>query len=453
MNRLQLFRATPRVLRLSFLIRLQPARPQRPRSRPSQRFFPGLVTVGLLSVVLAACAGGGGLDGTGADSAFDRVPALSVTEVNRFGNADGDGALGEVLGLTVNSDGLIHVIERGSRTVRAFGPDGILRFELGASGGPEAFSRPEEIGRDEERVWVFDRVRYQLSWFTGEALVEQTSFTGFEIPGDDFSYVTVGPLPGGHGRAIALVLPDIDGGRADIVRPVIRASPAGEVVDTLWMQRVANAEIEIDWFGGGGASAGPQPFSPDPVRGFSWADGAIVEVDYSAHPAPVMTVRKQRIGGALLFSTELPFVPSAITVREVDAVLDLISQGWRGRVETDEEIRTLFRDALVIPELRRPAQHVIAAEDGRTWIRLTPTAADGGMGPVPPHAVGLSVEHLAGDARGSRWIVLSAEGELEGRAFLPARFVPMWIDGVRVVGVTTDDSEVHRIVELRVDQG
>jgi len=410
-----------------------------------------LIAGGLISLALAACAGGGGLDSAGADSAFDRAPALSVAEVNRFGDRDGDGALREILGLTVDAEGLIHLVERGSRTVRAFGPDGVLRFELGAPGGSATFSRPEEIGRDGGRVWVFDRVRYQLSWFAGEALVEQTGFSGFEIPGDEFSYVTVGPLPGGYGRAIAVVLPDIDGGRADIVRPVIRASPAGEVVDTLWMQRVANAEIEIDWFGGGGATAGPQPFSPDPVRGFSWADGALVEVDYSTGPAPVMTVRKERIGGDVLFSTELPFVPSPITEGEIDAVLDLISQGWRGRVETDEEIRALFREALVIPDVRRPVQHVIAAEDGRTWIRLTPTAADGGMGPVPPNAAGLPLEHLGGDVRGSRWIVLSAEGELEGRAFLPARFVPMWIDGVRVVGVTTDEGEVHRVVELRVD--
>jgi len=431
MNRLHLFCATPR----------------------GASSLPRLLAGGLLAATLASCAGGGGLDGAGAESAFARVPALSVTEVSRFGDADGDGALGEVLGLAVDTDGLIHLIEQGSRTVRAFGPDGVLRFVLGAPGGAATFSRPEEIGRDGERVWVFDRVRYQLSWFAGEALVEQTSFSGFEIPGDEFSYVTVGPVPGGHGRAIALVLPDIDGGRADVVRPVIRASPAGEVVDTLWMQRVANAEIEIDWFGGGGATAGPQPFSPDPVRGFSWPDGALVEIDYSTGPAPAMTVRKQGIDGGELFSTVLPFVPSPITESEIDAVLDLISQGWRGRVETDEEIRALFREALVIPDVRRPAQHLIAAEDGRTWIRLTPTAADGGMGPVPPHAVGLPVEQLAGDARGSRWILLSSEGELEGRVVLPARFVPMWIDGVRVIGVTTEQGEFHQIVELRVDRG
>jgi hypothetical protein len=81
---------------------------------------------------------------------------------------------------------------------------------------------------------------------------------------------------------------------------------------------------------------------------------------------------------------------------------------------------------------------------------MTPTAAEGGLGAEPPHQVGVALENLGGDADGSRWIVLSPEGAPEAQAELPARFIPMWIEGSRVVGVTTDAAGAHAVAEIQV---
>ncbi len=412
---------------------------------------PALLAAPFLLVV-AACAGSGGGEGVGAGGVYDRLPELAVTEAGRF-------EAGEVVALTVDGEGRIFLAERGGRTVRVLGTGGEAIGEIGAGGGaPVVFSRPEEVAWDGSHLWIFDRIRYQLTRLDGDEVVSQTSFTSFEIAGDPSPYVTVGAVPGGHGLGSAVVLPDIDGGRAQVEHPVVRVAPGGVVLDTLWTQRVGNVEVEIDWFGGGGATAGPQPFSPDPVRAFSWPEGAMVEVSHAVEPQPVLVVRKERLGaagdGAIrepVFRVEIPFDPAPITPAEIDRALDLFAAGWRGRVETDEEIRALFREALVVPEVRRPYQHVLAAEDGRTWIRLTPPASEGGLGPVPPHTVGIDPEHLGGDATGSRWMILSPEGEPESRALLPAGAVPMWAGEGRVIAVRSLGEERYEVVELRVD--
>jgi hypothetical protein len=394
----------------------------------------------------SGCAGGAGV----VDGAFESLPRIDVEEVARIEANNGAGILAEVSGLVADPrEGLVYLVVAGSRTVPALDWRGEVRFELGGPDDPDAvFSRPEEITRAGDSIWVYDRVRYQLTHFVGRQVVGRVTYSSFETPGDAFSWVTVRPLPDGNGIGVPLVPPDMDGGRADVVHPVVRVTPEGEVVDTLWTQRVGNVDVEVLWFGGGGGSAGPQPFSPDPVRALSWVDESVVTVSHTTGDRAVIVVEKVLLSGDEQFRVELPFYPEPITDAEVDAAVELMSTGWDGRVETEGEIRALFREALVVPEVRRPYQAVLAADDGRVWIRLTPGTERGGLGPIPPHAAGVGPELLGGDAEGSGWLVLSAEGEVEGRTEFPGGFVPMWVDGESVVGVETDDLENRHVVRF-----
>jgi hypothetical protein len=81
---------------------------------------------------------------------------------------------------------------------------------------------------------------------------------------------------------------------------------------------------------------------------------------------------------------------------------------------------------------------------------MTSAAADGGLGPEPPHTVGVLRENLAGDIDGSRWVVLSPDGTPEARVTFPPQYVPMWIDGTRVIGVTSDETGFHSVAEMEV---
>jgi hypothetical protein len=298
---------------------------------------------------------------------------------------------------------------------------------------------------------VYDRARYQLHLFRDGELADRTTFPSFDVPGWEFPFIAVGATPGRHALALPLVPQWVEGGRADVRYPVVRAEPGGPIVDTLWTEASGTRELEVLWPSGGGTAPVPQPFSDDALRAFVWSDSTIVEVSHTVAPEPLMVVERRGADGSVLFRTELAFEPDPITEAEIVRAVDYLAGGWADvRPEPPQEIRRLFRAALHVPTVRRPYQALLVSNDGRIWIRLTPTAAEGGLGAEPPHRPGVPLERLGGDADGSRWIVLAQDGSPEAQAELPPSFVPMWISGPRVVGVTTDAAGAQAVAEIRV---
>lgn len=414
---------------------------------PPGHFGAAMRLVGL-AIVATGCAGG-------SSSPIDGLPRLDVTESARI-VVQGDAApLRIVEDLTLDTEGQIYLAERGERTVRVLAESGELRFQLGA--GPDGVLRmsvPQRLEWEGDLLWVFDRARYHLTSFDGPNLVEQVLFSSLDLPDWEFPFVPVAPLPGRNALARPLIPQWVDGGRGAVEYPVLRVAPGSTVLDTLWMERVGAREVEVLWPDGGAPAPSPQPFDAEPLRAFDWSDGSMVEVTHRIDPEPRIVIERRGADGESIFRTELPFTPEPLSDDEVLRAVAHLSDDWaERRPGTLAEVRQLFRESLFIPPARRPFQAMVLAEDGGVWIRLTPSASDGGVGPVPPNEVGVPLDQLGGDAAGSRWLILSAGGAAHGWALLPPRFVPMWIDGARVVGVTTDDAGEHAILEVRVEGG
>jgi len=131
-------------------------------------FLPGVLrstsvlyaVAGALSMA-AGCAGSGGAGVV--EGAFESPARVELQEVARIEANSGAGVLDEVLGLVADPrEGLVYVVVAGSRTLPALDWSGEVRFEPGCPVDPDAvFSRPEEVTRAGESIFVYGRVRYQ----------------------------------------------------------------------------------------------------------------------------------------------------------------------------------------------------------------------------------------------------------------------------------------------------
>ncbi|MEX1257161.1 MAG: hypothetical protein WEG36_06040 [Gemmatimonadota bacterium] len=380
--------------------------------------------------------------------AIESLPVLDVRPAIRVVALGSDA----VLHLTLDAESRIYLVEEGQRTVRVLDWSGEVLGRIGErEDGVLQMSLPQDIGWEGDLLWVYDRARYQLHFFDEARLVESVTFGSFDLPGWEFPFIAVGVTPGRKAIALPLIPQWVEGGRATLSYPVVRAEPGGPVLDTLWTEAAGMNELEILWPAGGGTAPVPQPFTESPVRAFVWSDSTLVEVRHELDPQPVIVVERRGMDGSVAFATHIAFDPDPLTEGEITRAVEALGAGWAEvRREPEGEILTLFREALHVPAVRRPYQALVVSQEGRIWIRMTPTAAEGGLGAEPPHQVGVPMESLGGDADGSRWIVLSSEGRPEGQAEFPRRFVPMWIGGSRVVGVTTDDDGAHAVAEIQV---
>lgn len=161
----------------------------------------------LVSAIVAATAGCSGDAGAASEASFgaqggkgplstesvevdwrgDGADVLvgQLTLRDRLGSLEGPGpgVFGRIADVELESEGPVLVLDRHSRTIRLFGPDGGFLSEIGGEGvGPGEFRDPIALVPDEAgRVFALDRsarlVRFRLE---GDSLVhERTKVLGF----------------------------------------------------------------------------------------------------------------------------------------------------------------------------------------------------------------------------------------------------------------------------------
>lgn len=223
---------------------------------------------------------------------------------------------------------------------------------------------------------------------------------------------------------------------------------------------------------------GRVPFGPEAADVLGEFGPPVVSFHFGLHPEELMA-RVKDLSSKILASATSVEEALWLEARGVDVVIaqGLEAGGHRG-IFLSEDLSTqlglcallpqivqavsywaptpesgvLAREAIFVPEMRRPVQAVLVAEDGNVWLGMTQLAQEGGRGPRPATFPGLEDEARGGGATGSRWVILSPEGEPLARVSFPPRFLPMWIQGERVVGVTVGGLGENYVIEFRLGQ-
>lgn len=395
---------------------------------------------------LAACGGAnaGEWAGTVRDSAGVAIvenpatgiwrpgEAWRVVEELRIGVAEGDPEyqFGNIVGVDVDSDGRIYVLDQQAQQVRVFDAQGTLVRTIGRGGsGPGEFSPgagPLFVVRG-DTVLVPDVLLQRVSWF----VLSGDETGSFPLPMAEGIPVAWGMTPDGrvaHQR-MPLPLPGQPQTEVPTETPIVARGTDGSS-DTLAMIP-AGQSVRLQ---GGGMQV--RMFDPEPVWDIA-ADGSVlvaVNTDYS--------IEVRRPGGALARVIRKPFERAPVTAADRDAFMELFREGWKQMGATPEQIK--MAEQMISFGDYYPALARIKAGPGSTiWVQQIKTAA---------MAKELGEGFSPQDAGGPRWDVFDADGRYLGVVEFPANFTLMTFDGDVVYGVLRDELDVQYVVRMRVQR-
>jgi hypothetical protein len=359
--------------------------------------------------------------------------------------------------LTRGPDGVLYLLDGGARVVRTLSASGEGTGTLGRGGGSGALQDPVRLGWDEGGLWVWDAGRDRLVHYDaggGVASVEDApeprAPTG--VPQDGETYRIEAPLPGGGWLAVPAPDARLRAARDGYRMPVVRVDREGEIRDTLWHVGYRESGWPIH-FEGGESFYEENPFDAAPVRAVDRARGEVVEARHELVPEPRLVVERRPLEGGSPRSIFIAFRPDPLTAEEVDEAIQFHVErlGTRIQGRSSLERRAAAREWLEAPDVRRPVQAILVGADGTLWLRLSPIAREGGLGPVPLGDPRTPPGRLRGDAGGSRWLVLSPSGEPLARATLPPGFEPLHAEGRRVLGIERIGPGSAALVELELE--
>lgn len=391
-------------------------------------------------VTVAALAGCGSADagwqGTVRDSAGVSIVSntggavwapgeeWTLEEELRIGTAEGEAAyqFGEIVGIDVDGDGRIYVMDQQAQEVRVFDADGSFSHAMGRPGaGPGELSQaagPVFVGPDGV-VAVPDIMLQRISLYTptGEPegsvplpMTEGIPSRWLKAANEDIVQ-----------QAMIMAMP----GQAD-VEPrnlILRRDPRGALKDTLL---VMPAGQTMDF-------SGDQPrfrlFSAEPV----WA---IDQEDRLIHGSNAeYRFRIVNRDGTLERIVEKDAPRRPLTSRDEEEFRRVIRQAWE-RAGMPPQAMEMMSQSLSFADYYPAYAIVNGGPDGTIWVQAVQT---------PEAAMELGGTFNIQDIGAPTWDVFDGDGRLLGVVRTPPRFSPLLFKGDHIYGVLRDDMDVQYV--------
>jgi hypothetical protein len=346
----------------------------------------------------------------------------------RIGVAEGDPRyqFGQVIGVDVDGDGRIYIIDQQAREVRVFGPDGRYVRTIGKAGsGPGELSPqagPVFVGPD-GAVIVPDLMNQRINRYS--ALGEPEGST---------------PLPMTEGipmrwlkasnqdlvqQSLVMALPGME------VEPrnlVLRRDPAGAIRDTVLVLPVGES---ADFSSG-------QPrfklFSPEAM----WAIDAEDRLIHGRNDQYRLEVRSA--DGTLERIVEKRGLRRPVTAGDQATFRRVIRAAWE-RAGVPPDAIEMMMQGVSFADTYPAYANILGGPGGTLWVQSVQTPE--------------TVEEQGGafdfqDVGGPTWDVFGPDGRLLGEVRLPHRFNPLLFQGDRFYGVLRDELDVQYVAALRV---
>lgn len=383
----------------------------------------------LLVVVAAgfvACGDEGELPrDTVRDSAGVRIVENADADVQRLwavgepalvlGEEDDENAFGLVADLAMLEDGSLVVADALDRRVRFFDGGGREVASVGRRGeGPGEFESIDRLwltGADRVAVWDGRLLRY--TELASDGAIDEP--VRLEATAERARHSPVGLLP--DGRLVAVSddreIPSLERYRARL--SVLRFDADGSVADTI--ARVPGADM-WDWVWEGGVTPALMPFGRSTTV---QVDGDVVWVGANEG----YQLDRYDLSGALQLRIRLHREAASLEPATVEAYkADERAKAQSSQVaKGGNDLFGRMAEAATYPERHPHYDEFLVDDVGNVWV----------------------LETLVGAASRRRATVLSRDGDLLGRAELPAPFRPRHVRGNRVAGVWRDPLGVEHV--------
>jgi hypothetical protein len=428
---------------------------KRPGNTLDSRFLRLLWAILLGSAVLGGCDDNTG----GVADHLDSFPRLSAEVEARIGDFDDpDIGFSRVLGVDVDDEGNVYVLEGLVPEIRVYSPDGNLLRRIGRrGGGPGEFERAPRFGVFGDTVWAIDNLANRITLFDRKGTVLSTGRPDL---------VTV-PLPGSSGHVLPWMMrPDgkftshlarVASYRGDpptgvqptdsIPVPLVLFDATGAVTDTIgWAGRPPprmwrppsedHTELNIIQVGD------RRLMVPSPPTTLPWwealLDGyLLIETPLAENRKDgVFTVTRFGLSGDTVYSRALHYEPILYSEADLDSVAARAARGGAGGMAEGGAspvpsnwavIARSLRAEMKFPEFKLPIHYTFLAQDGSIWLR-----------------------RREGDRPTARWILLDAQGRSRGELELPSDLRIQWSRGDTFWAVDPDEYEVPWVVRFRI---
>lgn len=364
---------------------------------------------------------GGGVWGPG--------EAWTVEEDLRIGTAEGEAMyqFGQIVGIDVDDEGRIYVMDQQAHEVRVFNADGTFSHAMGKPGsGPGELSQaagPVFVGPDGV-VAVPDIMQQRITLYSATGEPESTVPLPMTdgIPGRWMK-------AGNHDmiqQSMIMAMP----GQMDVEPKslILRRDARGVIKDTLLAMPAGQT---MDFSGG-------QPrirlFSPEPI----WAmadDGRLIHGNNAEY-----RLRVTGPDGSLERIIEMVADPRPVTSGDQEDFRRLMRQAWE-RAGVPPQNMDMLAQSITFADHYPAYITVFGGPYGTIWVQdvQTPETVKAGGG-----------EFDVQDLGGPNWDVFDSDGRLLGVVRTPPRFSPLLFHGDLIYGVVRDDLDVQYATRMRV---
>lgn len=349
--------------------------------------------------------------------------AARLEEDQRIGSTDvPETALTEIGGVAVAADGTMYVRQLVENTVRVFGEDGRPVGRVGGpGGGPGEFQALWTTQIFGDTLWLTDLRALRATAFSEDERVLRT----VTVPVDQQADLRGRPAPIGVTREGDVVLRVKGTGSDDPAdRLAVYRAAEDRMVEIARLQPDPG-DIQMM------SSRGPIALAA-PVESGSLVepspDGRTLVVVHRRGSEPLRVLRLSTDGDTLFDRTlERPSRPIP------GAFADSLTAAWTDQLSEfldRAEAADLIDRHLVLPEAWPAASGLVAAGDGRTWIRTS----------------------RRGDPAGGQWLVLDSEGRPTQEVAAPAGVELLAASADRAWGSVTDTLDVPYLVRYRLSR-
>lgn len=409
-----------------------------------KRFAWGWLALLMPAVGMVGCGtGDAGWQGTVRDSAGIQIvsntaggawgpgEAWVVEEDLRIGTAEGEPEyqFGQIIGLDVDDEGRIYVMDQQAREVRVYGPDGRFMHSMGKAGsGPGELSPnagPVFVGPD-GTVTVPDLMNQRINLYS--PLGEPTGSTPLQMTdGIPARWLKAS----NHDLIQQSMVMAFPGMEVEPKNLVLRRNPRGAVLDTLLVLPVGET---VDFSSG-------QPrfrlFSPEAM----WAltlDDRLIHGQNDEYRLKILSA-----DGTIERIVEKPRERRPVTAGDQAAFRRLIGKAWEDAGMQPAMIENMMQ-GVNFAEYYPAYVNLLGGPEGTIWAQSVQTPE--------------TVEQQGGtfdmqDMGGPTWDVFDADGHFLGMVRMPDRFTPMFFSSDQayaVYGVQRDDLDVQYVARVRV---
>jgi hypothetical protein len=358
---------------------------------------------------------------------------LVAEEDLRVGSVDDpDAGFSRIGGVTVDTEGLIYVLESQDRQIRVYDDQGRLLRRIGREGeGPGEFRSPMLIGLQHDTLAIGDLSLGRVTLFlrTGQLLETVPTPPVWLQPSPGF-HVMVAPVAftrdGFSSRIVRMMTPP-EMPRDSIAVPHVALDRTGQITDTLRFERwnlfqpqirVGNLDVSVP--------SGP-PAGPLYVDGQE--DTYLVErpVAVSADRAEFSVTRLTQTGDTV-HHRNIRYQPSRFAAGVIDSMVARAVRPYLRSPDADSgAIAAAIRQASNLPSYQPPVVRGRIGADDVLWLQLHDDGSD---------------RH--------RWLLLGSDGQLHGLVSLPRNATIHWSRGNQVLVVVHDEFDVPWLVRYRL---